>query len=359
MKQKLVYISSEWFFDTDKDILKYLSEVYDVYWLYITDGKFSRVDKSVICDYAKENKLSLHLLLNKRKQLSPANLFFYYKVRNYISRIKPNCIIKVEQDIFWSLVNRTLKQQTIYMVHDAQVHSGTHNGWIRQIFTNWTIKMNNNFIVFSNSQYQLLHSKYPHKNILTTHMSIKDFGESKKMRPSISNEIRLLFFGRIESNKGLDKLISSLEEKYSGGDEKIKLTICGKGSFWSTCEKLIKNKQNYNLQIRFIKNEEIPDIFASHHFLVLPYRDATQSGPLMIAANYNLPILATNLNSFKEVYTDKMAIYNDNIKQGLDRLEHIDSDTYKIMLAECGKLKSLFSARTIANEIISFLKYCN
>lgn len=359
MKQKLVYISSEWFFDTDKDILKYLSEVYDVFWLYITDGKFARVDRSVILDYAKVNNLSLHLLLNKSKQLSPANLFFYYKVRKLVFHIKPDYIIKVEQDIFWSLVNLTLKNKTIYMIHDVQIHSGTHNGWIRQLFTNWTIKMNSNFIVFSNSQYQILHSKYPSKNIFTTHMSVKDFGVSPKERPDISNEIRLLFFGRIESNKGLDRLISCLEKKYSEGEEKIKLTVCGKGSFWPTCEKLIKTKQNYNLQIRFIKNEEIPEIFTSHHFLALPYRDATQSGPLMIAANYNLPIFATDLNSFKEVYTDKMAIYDNNISKGLDRLEHIDSDTYKTMLAECGNLKSKFSARAIANEIILFVKHCN
>lgn len=359
MKQKLVYISSEWFFDTDKDILKYLSEDYEVHWLYIMDGKFSRVDKRVICDYARNNNLSLHLLLNKKKQLSPANLFFYYKVKKLISRINPQIILKVEQDLYWSLITLFMGCKTIYMIHDALVHSGTHNGWIRQLFTNLTIKMNNDFIVFSQSQYQILHLKYPSKNIFTTHMSIKDFGFSKKKRPKISNEIRLLFFGRIESNKGLDKLISCLESKYAKGEERIKLTICGKGSFWPTCEKLIKNKQNYNLQIRFIKNDEIPDIFASHHFLALPYRDATQSGPLMIAANYNLPILATNQDSFKEVYTNNMAIYNDDINLGLDRLEKIDAVTYKTMLSECEKLKTKFSAKSIAAEIIIFLRNCN
>lgn len=358
MKQKLVYISSEWFFDTDKDILKYLSEVYDVFWLYITDGKFSRVDKSVICDYAKENKLSLYLLLNKRKQLSPTNLFFFYKIKKQISTIKPSIIIKVEQNIFWSLASLFMKTKTVYIIHDALVHSGTHNGWVRQLFANLTIKMNSNFIVFSNSQYKILHSKYPRKNIYVTHMSIKDFGPSKKERPNISDEIRLLFFGRIESNKGLDKLISCLEHKYSKGDNKIKLTICGKGSFWATCEKLIKNKKIYNLQVRFIKNDEIPDIFASHHFLALPYRDATQSGPLMIAANYKLPILATNIDSFKEVFTDKMGIYNDNINIGLDCLEKIDAATYKSMLFECEKLKDKFSAKSIASGIILFLRNC-
>lgn len=356
MKQKLVYISSEWFFDTDKNILKYLSEDYEVFWLYITDGKFSRVDKSVICDYARDNNLSLHLLLNKRKQLSPANLFFYNKVKKLISRIEPKIIIKVEQNMYWSLVSMFMKIKTIYMIHDVLVHSGTHNGWIRQLLTNLSIKMSNDFIVFSHSQYQILHSKYPRKNIFTTHMSIKDFGTSKKKRPDISDEIRLLFFGRIESNKGLDNLISCLENKYSKGEKKIKLTICGKGSFWPTCENLIKNKQNYNLQVRFINNDEIPDIFASHHFLALPYRDATQSGPLMIAANYNLPILATIQDSFKEIYTDKMAIYNDDIKMGLDCLEQINAATYKAMLLECEKLKTKFSEKSIAKEIIIFLR---
>lgn len=79
----------------------------------------------------------------------------------------------------------------------------------------------------------------------------------------------------------------------------------------------------------------------------------------MIAANYKLPILATNIDSFKEVFTDKMGIYNDNINIGLDSLEKIDAATYKNMLLECEKLKDKFSAKSIATEIILFLRNCN
>lgn len=54
-----------------------------------------------------------------------------------------------------------------------------------------------------------------------------------------------------------------------------------------------------------------------------------------------------------------MGIYNDNINIGLDSLEKIDAATYKNMLLECEKLKDKFSAKSIATEIILFLRNCN
>ena len=47
---------------------------------------------------------------------------------------------------------------------------------------------------------------------------------------------------------------------------------------------------------------------SSHHFLALPYRDATQSGPLATAIAYELPILAPRFGYFMETYTDDSAI---------------------------------------------------
>jgi glycosyltransferase involved in cell wall biosynthesis len=68
-------------------------------------------------------------------------------------------------------------------------------------------------------------------------------------------------------------------------------------------EPLIADKSLVEKHIRFIGNDEVADFFINSHYLVLPYRDATQSGPLKIAFHYNVPVIASDISSFKEEVT--------------------------------------------------------
>ena len=158
----------------------------------------------------------------------------------------------------------------------------------------------------------------------------------------------------INKYKGLDLLISALEQLKSEGICNISLTIAGKGIFWSTCEQLIKTPEMYNLQIRFIDNEEIPDLMSSHHFLVLPYRDATQSGPLATAVAYELPVIAPNFGCFKETYSNKSALLYEqgHIKEALTEVSNMTGDKYEDMRNACKMLKDAYSEEEIAKNYI-------
>lgn len=54
------------------------------------------------------------------------------------------------------------------------------------------------------------------------------------------------------------------------------------------------------MHIKSIPDTDIPDLFATTHYLVLPYKSVTQSGPLRIAYGYNTPVIASDLEGFKE-----------------------------------------------------------
>ena len=117
---------------------------------------------------------------------------------------------------------------------------------------------------------------------------------------SIEAHCRLLFFGLIEYYKGLDLLIESIEALVDEGFTNFSLTIAGKGTHWPQCETLIRSSRHYDLRIRYIPDEEIPGLFAGHHFIVLPYRDASQSGPQMISLEYSLPVIASDVDGLSE-----------------------------------------------------------
>ena len=187
-------------------------------------------------------------------------------------------------------------------------------------------------------------------------MSVKNLGVPTVQKPNITDGVRLLFFGRIDSYKGLDLLINSLEELYARGNKNIYLSICGKGPHWQECEGLIKSKSQYNLNVRFIENNEIPDIMMSHHFLVLPYRDATQSGPIMIAAKCGLHIIAPDFDCFTSIYNRRnsgLFYQPGNIGEALENLLGLNEQDYSEMVNAAATVGDDYSEDKIGMNYIN------
>lgn len=360
MKKNLIFISSEWMYDVDMPLLPVFAKKYNIHYFFYSNPSAPRVTKKEVVDFAGKCGLKLYWKNDTIKMLSPYNIVSYYKLSKEIKALSPEIIIRQEANIYWFIIDRLfLRLKTIYFIHDVKVHSGTHNGFIRQLFSDITIKYSKYFVLFSKSQFKLFQKMYRHKICLQTNLSVKDFGSSNVLAEPFSTGIKLLFFGRIEYNKGLDILIEKLELLFHKGIHNISLTICGKGSYWEECAKHIQHPQYYNLNVRYIPNDEIPDIFSSHHFLVLPYRDATQSGPLMIAANYGIPLLASNQDSFKEIYNDKNAIFYDSpedLEKTLYRISIMDKLQYAKYVEACKVLKKEFSGEKIASDILNFIE---
>jgi len=113
------------------------------------------------------------------------------------------------------------------------------------------------------------------------------------------------------------KSVTRLSTKYNN----FKLTIAGRSNDWAEVyEPLIADREKIDAHIGFIENNDIPGYFANADYLVLPYRDTTQSGPLMIAYNYNVPVIASNADGFKEFFAEGETGYRFD----LENPEHID-----------------------------------
>lgn len=67
MKQKLVYISSEWMYDVDMGILNYISEEYDIHWFFMNNEQSPRVKREVVANYARQYSIKLYWMNNSLK----------------------------------------------------------------------------------------------------------------------------------------------------------------------------------------------------------------------------------------------------------------------------------------------------
>ena len=154
----------------------------------------------------------------------------------------------------------------------------------------------------TDTQMDLFIKDYPSKDAFFTEMPLKDFGIAPIIEKK-GNEVTLLFFGLIRDYKQLDLLIKAVNNLENPN---LKVIIAGKATKEEQ-EKylsLIKDKSIYELNFEFIPNENIPTIFSKADFLVLPYRSATQSGPSLIAINYSVPIIASDIVPFSDMVED-------------------------------------------------------
>src|SRR5690606_3556831 len=142
-------------------------------------------------------------------------------------------------------------------------------------------------LTYSKPQANILKEKYKKKEVYTIPLPLIDFGKMP-IYAKDSTITTFLFFGNILHYKGLDILLNSIN-RLSNEYSNFKLIIAGRCADWNEIyEPLIQHKKVVSAHIGFSENEDIPAFFAQADYLVLPYRDTTQSSPLMIAYNYNI-----------------------------------------------------------------------
>ena len=178
-----------------------------------------------------------------------------------------------------------------------------------KVLTKYFFRTVDFFIVLSKKVQKDLLNLMPHaKNRFLSHPIYSVFGDSvekssAKKYLNINEEKTILFFGFIRDYKGLDNLF----EATALLKDKINLKLIVAGEFYSDEDKykmLIDNlgiRDNLLLFTDFIPTSEVKYYFSACDAVILPYKDATQSGIVQIAMNFKKPVIATNVGGLAEV----------------------------------------------------------
>jgi glycosyltransferase involved in cell wall biosynthesis len=118
----------------------------------------------------------------------------------------------------------------------------------------------------------------------------------------------ILFFGRIRPYKGIEYLLDALRLLLADGQGNYRLIIAGepkKGSedYQHEIEQSVQRSFHQGqviLRMQFIPDEETELYLKGADVLVLPYKDIFQSGVLFLAYSFGLPVVATDVGSFRE-----------------------------------------------------------
>ncbi|MBN8718034.1 MAG: glycosyltransferase family 4 protein [Sediminibacterium magnilacihabitans] len=298
---RIFYLSSVDVIDTDMNVLPHLSKMHEiVFGLLIPGSNYSYWGKELNRIKGENKLIQLRSIRLKYRRRNPFNIPIYIRLILSIRRGRYDIIyVNDFEDIYFRLLFAVFirKDKTLCGIHDVAYHSGWKykilKGASRELF----LRKFDTVLTFSQSQAKLLESKY--RRVFSVPMALKRFGDNPDIKKDYSI-IQFLFFGTIASYKGLDMLITVIK-KLSLKYNNFRLIIAGRCNEWtSVYEPMVANNKNIFTDIRRIENEEIPYYFASSHYLILPYKDVTQSGPLMIAYYYQVPVIASDLEGFRE-----------------------------------------------------------
>ncbi len=115
----------------------------------------------------------------------------------------------------------------------------------------------------------------------------------------------ILFFGLIREYKGLDILL----EAFEGLGDEYQLIVAGEpyGSFDKYSQIIGRSmaKDRIRLFLQFIDDDDVADYFSAADVVVLPYRNATQSGISAISYHFEVPLIVTDTGGLQEMIGDR------------------------------------------------------
>jgi glycosyltransferase involved in cell wall biosynthesis len=143
----------------------------------------------------------------------------------------------------------------------------------------------------------------PHGVLECHHLPTSDKTTSQE-----EEEQTILFFGAVRSYKGVDLLIQAFARLPAVLKASTRLVVAGQpGMDASELHRLAESlgvDHRIAWHLRFIRDEEIPELFRKASLVALPYRDIDQSGVLMTAIAFEKPVVASRIGGIPEVIQD-------------------------------------------------------
>jgi len=352
-KKKLIWITFNAFLDTDIYVVKELAKYYSIKWYIIRseNDKFEYLDS--INEIKKTQDIEIELKVCGKRLRSFKSLFCYLKL---LKREKESVIFTSMAGAPYFIPVLALKvnpQKTIIAIHNVHVPKGGSNYYFFKLYNKLTISKFHNFVTYSKSQYQdLCEITNNKKNVLYVPFILKDYGKATNKRNN--KEITFLNFGNIREYKRIDILIEASQKVYEETKKKFKVIIAGKCDNWEKYQKLIKYNFLFDLRIKRIENEDIPNLFNETDFFVAPYQDIAQSGSSIVALNYSKPTIASKLKAFEEYIIDNKTGYLikpadvDSLANIMKKIINSNLKDYDKMVKELEKNRDLiFSTKAI------------
>ncbi|MCQ8277761.1 glycosyltransferase [Acetobacteraceae bacterium KSS8] len=231
------------------------------------------------------------------------------RLRRRVAALRPDvaiCAMPGPLDGEMASVLRALGVPFLVMVHDADRHPG--DGFaLQMVLQRRLIRRSSGLVALSAHVAARLEQQKLVRNrpLLISSLPPFVFGSRPPAPLSHGGGMRLLFFGRLLPYKGLDLLADALERGMPDG---LSVRIVGQGPDCPELDRLAA-LPGVSVENRWVPEDEIGTLIAWADALVLPYREASQSGVAAAAIAARRWVVSTRVGGLAEQFRDEpMAI---------------------------------------------------
>ncbi|MCK5632992.1 glycosyltransferase family 4 protein [bacterium] len=198
------------------------------------------------------------------------------------------------------LASKLLRKKVIVHLHSSEFDYFIKKNKINKFFSQYMFTHASAIIVLSQLWKEKLQEFINNENI---HVIYNPIDLKPEAEPVLTDEIKILFLGRLAKKKGIYDLIECIKRhKNEFLKQQIKFTLAGDGDL----EKFQKEVQNNNLGALvkipgWLNEEKKLDTLKSSHILILPSWNEQMPMSILEGMSHGLAILATSTGGIPEL----------------------------------------------------------
>jgi glycosyltransferase involved in cell wall biosynthesis len=353
---KIVYITSESYLDHSYTIIKELKKKNELVVFMQAKEKTEEINNWCI-------KLNAEFVKRKRFR-NPFGLFSEIGFLLSIKKIKADRVWFNTLTAYQAVIAKVLLKGFVVMVHDVEVHPETKDYYSVLSLRLTLALFKKNIGVASRSQAEIFKNKYGYEPKIFQLPVIDYYTETgiKAERTAADPErIKFFFFGSVEPYKGIETLVEAAEI-LENKNLSFHVNIYGRLKYnREELKDRIAQIKSVSMNDEFIHYKAIHKLYCENDVLILPYKQVTQCGPLLIGYNEEVPPICSNIEGFRE-YVDegKTGLLFDNSAEDLARKMEIVIKNPALISEMKRYINSIafnkFSMESLAGEYTQYLE---
>jgi glycosyltransferase involved in cell wall biosynthesis len=190
----------------------------------------------------------------------------------------------------------------VMSVHDPEPHSGERN-WRKQLARRLAYPRTARFILYNGAMRDAFSARHhiAPASIRVARLGAYDIVREWPSEDQARSEPTVLFFGRLSPYKGLDVFYDAVT-RIARRARGVRFVVAGRAveGYTPPSPPDLKGTGTIDLRDRYLSNSEAASLFSQATVVVCPYRDATQSGVVLTAFGFGVPVVATNTGGLPE-----------------------------------------------------------
>jgi glycosyltransferase involved in cell wall biosynthesis len=218
-------------------------------------------------------------------------------------------VVAMNHLLAWPVVSRRPSgTKLVYVVHDVMPHPGDYGAAFQRVTQRKLLAQADIVVALSEASAAQLRSLPAGEGglrdgqplVVAPIAGVSPVETTMAKRAAAGEPVRFLLLGRMIHYKGLQLLAESLRQLPADGSWTLTVAGQAKADQQAALEALSRDSASVRLQSGWLDRSAFVDLIASHHVLLCPYTEASQSGVIPEAMSRATPSIVTPVGALPE-----------------------------------------------------------